>query len=75
MLREQAHQAHRFAAQVGAHDGLGARAVVALVEEQVQRAVHRGEAWREVRGGQLEEALRVGEHLLAARQPLLDRRR
>jgi len=74
MIDEQTDQAHRLVADILAHDFLGVSAVVAFVEQQVERAVHRGQPWREVVGGQLEEALRLGQHLLPACNPLLHRR-
>jgi hypothetical protein len=46
--------------------------VIALVEEQVQRAVHDGQTLTELGVGELEEALRAGEGLLATSDPLLD---
>ena len=75
VIDEQADQPHRLAAEIDPHDGFGARAVIALAEEEVERPMDGREARREVLGGELEQALRLGERLLAARQALLDRGR
>jgi hypothetical protein len=47
--------------------------VVALVEQQVQRAPHRLETDSEISAGQIEQPLGLGQRLLAARDALLDR--
>ena len=73
MLEQQTREPQRLAAQLRAHRRLGRRAVIAFVEQQIQRPVDRWEAGREVaRVRDLEQALRLGEHLLRPRDALLD---
>jgi hypothetical protein len=73
VLAQQRDQPDRLVAQLGAHRCLGRRAVVTLVEEQVERALHRGQARREARVAEVKQPLRAGERLLAPADPLLDR--
>ena len=50
MLAEQRRETHGFLAEFGAHGRLGGRAVVALVEEQIERAMNGGKPRGEVLG-------------------------
>ena len=72
--RKQRRQAHRLAAQLGAHRRFAGRAVIALVEQQVQRAPDGRQAQRELGIREIEQPSGAREHLLAARDSLLDRR-
>jgi hypothetical protein len=74
VLDQQRDQPHRLPAEVEAHRRVRRGAVVALVEEEVERALHRGEPVLEVPGSELEEGPRPREHLLRSREPLLHRR-
>ena len=75
VLAQQRGQAHRLVAQLDAHRRLGGRAVIALVEQQVQRALHRRRAAsRTPRRRGRTACCGSGERLFAARDALLDRR-
>ena len=74
VLDQQRHQAHRLTAEVQADRRVGRGAVVALVEQEVERSLHGGEPGLEVPGAELEQRPGPGEHLLRPREPLLHRR-
>ena len=74
ILAQQGRQAHRFAAELDPHRPIAGRAVIALVEEQIQRTADSREPRRELDVRQIEQPPRAREHLLAPRDPLLDRR-
>ena len=74
IFAEKRRQTHRLRAQLRTHRGFGRRAVIALVEQQVQRAPHGREALREFGVGQIEQPSGAREDLLSPGDPLLDRR-
>jgi hypothetical protein len=75
MLQQQRRKPHRLVAQLGANRGLGGRAVVALVEQEIECPIHGRKPRRKVsRRGNVEQALRSSEQSLRSRYPLLDRR-
>lgn len=74
MLEQQGRETQRLLAQLDAHCRLGGGAVVAFVEEQVERAVDGRKPRGEVGGVRdLEQALGTRQRLLGAREALLDR--
>ena len=75
MIDEQRRQTHRLVAQIGPDRRLGRRAVIPLVEQQVQRAMNRGQAGSEIGIAEIEQPLRSGQHFLCPHNPLLRRRR
>src|SRR5207248_8190327 len=70
---EERREVDRLGAQLGADGLLRVRAVVALAEEDVDRAVDGGEALGHARIVDVEEAPGAAKHLFSAREPLLDR--
>ncbi len=74
ILAKQSGQPSRLGAELDANGRFGRRAVIPLVEQQVERAPDGREPRGEIGVGQIEQALRRCQHLLAARDPLLDRR-
>src|ERR1700680_2726165 len=73
MFEEQIGEPHRFSAELDAHRRLGARSVITLVEEQIERALHGCKARAEVAVREVEQMLGTRKDLLPARDALLDR--
>ena len=74
VLKKQRRKTHGLLAELGTHGGLGGRAVVAFVEEQVKCSLDGRKAPREVVGARyIEQPLRSRQHFLGARDALLDR--
>ena len=55
MSLEEPNQSHRFMTELSACGHLGACAVVALIEEQVERALHANEPCWEIDAGEFEQ--------------------
>src|SRR5215831_5320586 len=73
MRQQQRGKPHRLMAEFGSDGGFRGRAVVALVEQQVERPVNGRKSRRELgRRGNLEQPLRCREQLLCPRYPFLD---
>ena len=67
MLREQARQPNRLAAEVHAHDGAGRCAVIAFAEHQIERALHGRQPAFEIGGiGNVEQRAGFGQRFLRA---------
>jgi hypothetical protein len=74
VLKKQRRKTHGLLAEFGTHGGLGRRAVVAFVEEQVKRALDGWKAPGKVVGARyIEQPLRSRQHFLGPRDALLDR--
>ena len=74
MFQKQRREAHGLLAELGTHGGLGGRAVVAFVEEQVKCALDGWKAPGKVIGARyIEQPLRSRQHFLGPRDALLDR--
>src|SRR5919106_1233103 len=73
MLAEEQRQADGLETQVLPHDASGSAAVVALVEQKVDRLIDRFESFGYVRrAGHLLEPPRKPEELTSAAQPFFD---
>ena len=72
-LGEQRREPNRLEAELVAHRAAFARAVVALVEEEIERPVNRAGVLRDADGRDLRQAPRLGEDRLAALDALLHR--
>jgi hypothetical protein len=73
MLKQHGRQPDRLVAQFGTNGRLGRCAMVAFVEEQVERALHGRQPIREVgRNTSVKQPLGFGEHFLAAHDALFD---
>jgi hypothetical protein len=65
VLKKQRRKTHGLLAEFGTHGGLGGRAVVAFVEEQVKRALDGWKAPGKVVGARyIEQPLRSRQHFL-----------
>src|SRR5579862_677752 len=75
MLAKQRDEAHRLLAEFGANCRFGRGAMVALVEEQVKRAVNNGQPRHKVFGiRNIEQPLRSCQYSLCPRDAFLSRR-
>jgi hypothetical protein len=74
MLNEEQGQMQCLLAQLDSDRRFSRGAVIPLVEEQVQGAMDRGQARREISVGKVKEPPGRAEHLLCPLDPLLRRR-
>src|SRR5262245_45645016 len=73
MRQQQRGKPHRLMTELGTDGGFRGRAVIALVEQQIERPVNGRKSRRELgRRGNVEQPLRCREQLLCPRYPFLD---
>src|SRR5215831_2095924 len=73
MRQQQRGEPHRLMTELGSDGGFRRRAVVALVEQQIERPVNGWKSRRELaRRCNVEQPLRCREQLLCSRYPFLD---